>query len=93
MVHLERGFEPPPKGKGRVVLSVRDPLTERLVAGLGVDDNNLQKMRQICKVLVRERNQFDIARRSNGLFASGRLSKDDADRALKRAMAALGGDV
>ena len=74
----------PDSVKGRVRLTVRDPLIESLVAGLTVE--NLDDLRAACKVLVRDRNRWDIGRRRSGLFGSRLLRKEDADRALSTAL-------
>jgi hypothetical protein len=90
MAVLERGPAPPPKGKGRAVLSVRDPLVESLLRGLGFEDSDIDDLRRFCKSWVRERNSWDVGRRG-GLFSGSKLDKSDADRALKRALAEIGG--
>jgi hypothetical protein len=88
MAVLERGPAPPPKGKGRTVLSVRDPLVETLLAGLGVEAETIAELRHFSKSLVRDRNQWDIRRRG-GLFAAREIPKDAADALLKRELAKL----
>lgn len=75
----------PDSVKGRVRLTVRDPLIESLVAGLTVE--NLDDLRAACKVLVRDRNRWDISRRRSGLFGAKLLRRDDADQALKQELA------
>ena len=82
------GVRSPEKRKGRAVLSVRDPLIESLVEGLGIEGATLAEIRAFCKVLVRARNAHDIKRRRSGLFGA-RIAKDDAPRVLKRALAEL----
>jgi hypothetical protein len=80
----------PDSVKGRVRLTVRDPLIESLVAGL--TEENLEELRAFCKVWVGRRNRWDIGRRS-GLFGAKLLRRDDADRALKQELAKLVGVV
>ena len=87
MPELNTGAAPPPNGKGLAVLSVRDPLVESLLRGLGFEEQNLDEIRQFCKRLVVERNRHDIARRRGGLF--GRIDKQDASRLLQPELAAL----
>lgn len=90
MANLERGL-PAPKGKGRATLSVRDPLVESLVVGLGVENETLAELRAACKALVASRNAWDVNRRRFGLFGSRRISRDEAPRVLARALAELVG--
>lgn len=85
------GNATPEKRKGRAVLSVRDPLVESLLAGLGIEADKLGEIRAFCKVMVSRRNRWDIARRRSGLFGSRLLRREDAPRALKAAMAELEG--
>ncbi|MGV2495069.1 hypothetical protein [Pelagerythrobacter aerophilus] len=83
----ERGSPAPERREGRARLSVRDPLIESLVVGLGVEGEILNELRDCCKQLVRDRNHWSIRRA--GLFSSRKLNKSDADRALSRALAEL----
>lgn len=78
-----------PKEKSRVTLSVRSPLVTSLLAGLGVEKDHIEEVHAFGKMLERDRNRWDIDRRSSGLFGGGRLSKDAAERALALAMADL----
>ncbi len=73
------------KQEGRKTLSVRDPLVERLVQGLGVEGESLEQLRRFCKRLTSERNRWDVSRRS-GLFGVRPLKKHEADQALRRAL-------
>ena len=83
------GNATPKKRKGRAVLSLREPLVEKLLVGLTFEGEDLDRIRRVCKKLVRERNQWDIGRRGSGIFGLKRLSKSDADGALKCALNAL----
>lgn len=85
------GDAPPPKGKGRAVLSVRSPLVENLLAGINYDETNLDALRSLGKALVQDRNRWDVARRGSGIFHSGRIARPDADAALSRALASMAG--
>lgn len=78
------------KQRGRQTPSVRDPLVERLVQGLGVEGESLEQLRRFCKRLTRERNSWDLSRRA-GLFGVRPLRKQDADRALRLALQSMGG--
>ena len=80
----------PEKQKGRQTLSVRDPLVESLVVGLGIEGEHLEQLRRFCKRLTRERNRWDVSRRA-GLFAVRPLKKHEADQALRRALQATPG--
>lgn len=75
------------KRSARTVPSVREPLIESLVTGLGIDGEDLEQLRRTCKALVSERNRFDIARRCGGLFGNPgrRLSRSEAERAWSMA--------
>ena len=79
----------PPNGKGRATLSVRDPLVETLLAGLGVEEEILDQLRAFCKYWVRERNAFSIKNSRSGLFGNRHIRKDEADKLLTRALAEL----
>lgn len=87
---IRAGGVMPPKQEGRRTLSVRDPLVERLVQGLGVEGESLEHLRRFCKHLTRERNRWSVAHRS-GLFGVRTLKKDDAERALRLALQSSGG--
>ena len=86
MVTITTGNATPEKRKGRATLTVRDPLVESLLRGLGFEDDQLAEIRHFCKVLVSERNRWDIARRG-GNFAPRKLSEGDAERAWLQAFA------
>lgn len=86
MLHPE-GRRCPEKRLGRARLSVRDPDIEKLVAGLHIDETNLDELRQVGKKLWNERCRFDLAKRSSGLFGSRRIDKIEAARLLKRSVA------
>ena len=89
MAVLERGTTPPEKREGRARLSVRDPQIEKLLAGLALEGDDLEPIRQFGKALWRWRNEYDIRRRRGGMFSPGRLTKADADRRLKADLAAM----
>jgi hypothetical protein len=80
----------PEKQKGRQTLSVRDPLVESLVVGLGIEGEHLEQLRRFCKRLTSERNRWDVSRRA-GLFGSRPLKKDEAEQALRRALQSMVG--
>jgi hypothetical protein len=90
MVILE-GVRSPEKRRDRVRLYALDPVSEGLLSGLPYEVEDIHELRAFCKAWVRSRNAYDIARRrsSHGLF--GRLRRDDADAALRRALAELEG--
>lgn len=85
----QNGDQTPERRKARAVLSVREPLIETLLAGLGVEGSDLDELRRFCKAWTSDRNRFDIKRRRTGLFGSNRLRLADADRALKLALAEM----
>jgi len=85
------GNATPEKREGRVRLSARDPLVETLLGGILIDGFDLEETRRFCKELARDRNQWDVQRRSRGLFRPCRLNKANADGALRKALAALEG--
>ncbi len=89
MFALERGPRPPEKREGRAQLTVRDPNIERLLAGLALEGDDLERMRHFGKFWWRLRNEHDIARRRSGLFSTGRIDKADAGRLLQLALADL----
>lgn len=89
MVAIRTGNATPEKRKGRAVLTLREPLVESLVVGLGLQGEELAEIRRFCKRWTSERNRWDVRRRG-GLFGSHRLSKQDAERAWR---AELGGEA
>lgn len=88
MLTLERGSPAPERREGRARLSVRDPQTEALLAGI-FEGVNLDELRAVAKSLWRDRNRFDVGRRRHGLFGGGKLDKAGADRALRALLAAV----
>lgn len=93
MVAISAGERLTSKQKGRSTLSVRDPLVESLVVGLGIEGESLEQLRRFCKRLTRERNLWDVQRRT-GLFGVRPLKKHEADQALRRALqSTVGGAV
>ena len=91
MVTQERGHASPPNGKGRAVLSVRSPIVEDILGGLTVDGVDLSPLRSFGKALVHARNAWDINRHRFGIFSRSRQRCADADAALKKALAEIGG--
>ncbi|MBO9503856.1 hypothetical protein J7348_04390 [Qipengyuania flava] len=89
MAAIMTGGRLTPKEKSRVTLSVRDPSTISLLGGLNIEKEHINDVHAFGKRLLSERNRWDIARRSGGLFGSRRLSKSDAERSLSLALAAL----
>lgn len=89
MAAIMTGGRLTPKEKSRVTLSVRDPSTISLLGGLNIEKDHINDVHAFGKRLLSERNRWDIARRSRGLFGSRRLSKSDAERSLSLALAAL----
>ena len=88
------GNATPEKRAAREVLSLREPHIERLLLGLGIDPEHLAESRRFYKALTAALSRWDIARRRGGMFSTGRISKHNADVALKRQLAALeGGDA
>ena len=86
----------PRKEKSRkTLLGARDPSTISLLGGLNIEKEYINEVHALGKRLIRERNEWDIARRCGGLFGSGRrLTKADAERAWSKAFASNeGGDV
>lgn len=86
MTFQETGSNTPKKREGRVRLSPRDPLVETLLGGIHIDGLDIEKTRLIIKKLCRDRNQWDIERRRNGLASHGKLSKAQAEKALGSAL-------
>lgn len=85
MVAIMKG-ERPPKEKGRATLSVRSPLVTSLLAGLGIERDHIEELHAFGNRLVRDRNEWDIARRRRGLFGTRRnFTKRDAERAWSEA--------
>lgn len=84
------GNATPEKRKARATLSVREPLIETLLAGLDIEGAELDDLRRFCKAWTGARNRFDIRRRRTGMFGR-KLDRSDADRALKLALAEIGG--
>jgi hypothetical protein len=74
-----KGVSLPEKRKGRARLSVRDPNIEKLLVGLQIDLESIEKLRPICKTIWRWRNEWSVqkhARQSaerRRLFASDRV--------------------
>ena len=89
MAAIMTGERLTPKEKSRVTLSVRDPLTISLLGGLNIEKDHIHELHAFAKRLQSDRNCWDIARRSCGLFGSRRLSKCEAERSLSLALAAL----
>ena len=77
-----------PLPKPRMILSVRDPAVEELVREIA-DGADANAVRAFTKAVCRARNSWDIARRSRGGMFGRRIHRSDADRALRRALAAL----
>uniref|UniRef100_A0A6H1ZRY4 Uncharacterized protein n=1 Tax=viral metagenome TaxID=1070528 RepID=A0A6H1ZRY4_9ZZZZ len=86
---METGNATPEKRKGRLTLSVRDPLIESLVVGLDIEGESLDRLRRFCKGLARERNRWDVARRAHQ-SSHRRISKGEADEALRRELRKVG---
>ncbi len=90
MAALGTGHATPEKRKARAILRLREPHVEKLLTGLNLTED-MAEARRFCKSLTVERSRWDIERRRVGLFSGRRLSKSDADAALKRALVALEG--
>lgn len=86
MVAVRTGNATPEKRKGREVLTLREPLVESLVHGLGLEGEQLAEVRRFCKDLTASRNRWDVRRRT-GLFGNPHFSKSDAERAWRLAFA------
>ena len=61
-----------------------------LLVGLNIDEADIAKAREFAKACWSERNRWDVSRRGVGMFGStSRLSRQDADRELRRQFASL----
>jgi hypothetical protein len=79
----------PEKRRDRVRLSVLDPVSTGVLAGLPLEADYIHETRAFAKELVRARNLWDVERRRGGLFGAGLIKKRDADRVLKSMLADL----
>lgn len=86
---------PAPKGRGDrpTFTALTDPLSEGWLAGLGLSAGEITELLTLHKNVAAEAKAFQ--RRSSGLFSTSfPLSKGEADRRLKLAMAEkVGGDA
>lgn len=82
------GARSPEKRRDRVRLYALDPVSDGLLSGLPIEPEHLHETRAFAKVLVRDRNAYDINRRRGGLFGR-RIGKDEADALLARLVAGL----
>lgn len=91
MATLERGFAPLNERRDRPVLTRRDPSIESLLAGLSFADDNLEHVRAWSKKVLRDRNDWSIrTAKMRGIFGA-RIRREDADAALRKALAELKG--
>lgn len=91
MLPTGMGNPTPEKRKARVRLTAREPFIESLLAGLDFDGTDIDELRAFSKRWWSSRNAWDLGRRRSGMFGSRLLRRDDADRALKLALAEIGG--
>lgn len=68
-------------------LSLRDPSVEALVREIGAEGRELDQVRAFARQVCRDRNEWSI--RNGGSLAHRRITRADAERELKRALAAL----
>lgn len=94
MAATER-VRPLERREGRVRLSVRDPQIEKLLAGLNFDNEDIERLRRLGKVLWSQRNTWVVARAARGLLAPQRMiDQNIASKMLKAQLATLeGGDA
>lgn len=92
MVAIRTGNATPEKRAAREVLSLREPLVESLLVGLGYNGNDLDNLRRFCKRIVKDRNAWDIARRG-GLFSPRPLSRAEAERVWSQAFSPSNGEA
>jgi membrane-bound lytic murein transglycosylase MltF len=88
-MRLERASSAPDRREGRVRLSVRDPRTEKTLAGLNLGETNVEDLRSLCNRLQRDADAW--MRRGGFSDRAPRLRKQDADRALRAALRNLEG--
>ena len=84
-----QGDRAPETRKGRSVLTRRDPYILKLVAGLGIEGDDIDELLRFSKRWWAWRDEWDIARRPRGLFGNCLLRRDDAAAALRRELAAI----
>ncbi|MBA4160504.1 MAG: hypothetical protein C0515_00120 [Novosphingobium sp.] len=74
---------------------MRDPQIEKLLAGLNFDNEDIERLRRLGKVLWSQRNTWVVARAARGLLAPQRMiDQNIASKMLKAQLATLeGGDA
>jgi hypothetical protein len=88
-MRFARGSSSPEGREGRARLSVRDPRTEKSLAGLNLVDVNVEELRTFGNRIQREADAW--MRRGGFTERTPRLRKQDADHALRAALREMGG--
>lgn len=88
-MRLERAPSAHKRREGRARLTVRDPRTEKTLAGLNLGSANLEELRTFGNRLQREADAW--MRRGGFSDRTPRLRKRDAERALRAALRDLVG--
>lgn len=84
-----RGLSSPERREGRTRLSVRDPRTEKCLAGLNLSGVNVEEVRTFGNRLQREADAW--MRQGGFTERSPRLRKWEAEHALKAELRKLAG--
>lgn len=94
MSYRNRTLPPEGKRKGRPILGIKRPLeTAQLGGNERSDHSGIEgELQAFETMMLRSRNEWNIRRARRGMFG-GRLRIADADRALKLALAEIGGDA
>lgn len=88
-MRLEKASSALERREGRARLTVRDPRTEKTLAGLNLGGANVEELRTFGNRLQREADAW--MRRGGFTERSPRLRKQDAERALRAALRDLAG--
>lgn len=83
-MRLERAPSAHERREGRARLTVRDPRTEKTLAGLNLGGANIEELRTFGNRLQREADAW--MRRGGFSERTPRLRKQDAERALRSAL-------
>lgn len=83
-MRLERASSAHERREGRARLTVRDPRTEKTLAGLNLGSSDIEELRTFGNQLQREADAW--MRRGGFTERSPRLRKQEAERALMMAL-------
>lgn len=78
-----------PNRKGHVGRTLRDPRFSQMLASLGIPSEHLAETEKFARSLAASQARWVVGR--SGLFSARRLTKADANRALKHELAKLAG--